>query len=130
MLLKAIAKLPENFKVFLAGDGEQRRELETWLERPQLKGRSYYAGYLPKDRLLAIMPFFDVLVLPSITTAPSPEQFGCVLAEAMACGVPVIGSGSGTIPETIGDAGLVVPERNAPALAKAIIPSPGFTYKS
>ncbi len=44
-----------------------------------------------------------------------------MLAEAMACRVPVIGSDSGAIPETVGDAGLIVPEGNGDALAKAII---------
>jgi glycosyltransferase involved in cell wall biosynthesis len=48
------------------------------------------------------------------------EQFGRVLAEAMAARVPVIGSSSGAIPETIGDAGVVVPERDPLALAQAI----------
>jgi glycosyltransferase involved in cell wall biosynthesis len=48
------------------------------------------------------------------------EQFGRVLAEAMAAGVPVVGSSSGAIPEVIGEAGLVVPERDPVALAHAI----------
>ncbi|MBV8718579.1 MAG: glycosyltransferase family 4 protein, partial [Chloroflexi bacterium] len=60
-------------------------------------------------------------VLPSVTILPNHrEQFGRVLVEAMAAGVPVIGSSSGAIPEVIGDAGLVVPERDSMALARAI----------
>ena len=71
------------------------------------------------------MPSFlkslDVLVLPSITILPlHREQFGRVLVEAMAAGVPVIGSSSGAIPEVVGDAGLIVPERDPTALAGAI----------
>ena len=71
------------------------------------------------------MPSFlkalDVLVLPSVTIPPlHREQFGRVLVEAMAAGVPVIGSSSGAIPEVIGDAGLVVPEGDPRALAAAI----------
>jgi glycosyltransferase involved in cell wall biosynthesis len=62
----------------------------------------------------------SVLVLPSLTTPTWKEQFGHVLVEAMACGVPVIGSDSGAIPEVIGDAGLIVPEGNVDALADAI----------
>src|SRR5262249_43785558 len=46
--------------------------------------------------------------------------FGRVLIEAMACNVPVLGSDSGEIPNVIGDAGLVVPEGDAPALAAAL----------
>ena len=62
-----------------------------------------------------------MLVLPSVTILPlHREQFGRVLVEAMAAGVPVVGSTSGAIPEVIGDAGLVVPERDAAALAAAL----------
>jgi glycosyltransferase involved in cell wall biosynthesis len=63
----------------------------------------------------------DVLVLPSVTILPHHrEQFGRVLVEAMASGVPVIGSSSGAIPEVIGDAGLIVPERDPQALGAAL----------
>lgn len=120
VLLQAVERLPQEFKVVLVGDGDQRGELESWLKRPGLTGRAHYAGWLPKRQLLASYPQFDVFVLPSITTPYSVEQFGAVLAEAMACGVPVIGSDSGAIPETVGEAGLIVPELDPDALAKAI----------
>jgi glycosyltransferase involved in cell wall biosynthesis len=55
----------------------------------------------------------DVLVLPSRTRPNWKEQFGRVLVEAMACGLPVIGSDSGEIPNVIGDAGLIFPEGQA-----------------
>jgi glycosyltransferase involved in cell wall biosynthesis len=121
VLLEAVERLPYSFKVVLAGDGEQRSELEAWLKRPNLQGRAFYAGLLPKRQLLATFPLLDVLVLPSITTSYSVEQFGAVLAEAMACGVPVIGSDSGAIPETVGQAGLIFPEGDSDALTKAIV---------
>jgi glycosyltransferase involved in cell wall biosynthesis len=59
----------------------------------------------------------DALVLPSRTRPNWKEQFGRVLIEAMACGVPVIGSNCGEIPNVIGDSGLIFPEENAEALA-------------
>jgi glycosyltransferase involved in cell wall biosynthesis len=59
----------------------------------------------------------DVLVLPSVSRPNWTEQFGRILVEAMACGVPVIGSSSGEIPEVIGQAGLIFPEGDASALA-------------
>lgn len=121
VLLRAVEQLPDRFKVVLIGDGEQRDELKAEIEKPGLKQRAYYAGLLPKDRLLATYPLFDVFVLSSVTTASYVEQFGGVLAEAMACGVPVIGSDNGAIPETVGQAGLVVSEGDPSALAKAII---------
>jgi glycosyltransferase involved in cell wall biosynthesis len=62
----------------------------------------------------------DALALPSLTRANWKEQFGRVLVEAMGSGVPVVGSDSGAIPDVIGDAGLIVPEGDAPALANAL----------
>src|SRR5207244_8488209 len=72
----------------------------------------------------AEMPQFynslDLLVVPSLTQPNWKEQFGRVLIEAMACGIPVIGSDSGEIPNVIGEAGIIVPEGNVPALARAL----------
>ena len=61
-----------------------------------------------------------VLCAPSQTTPAWKEQFGRMLVEAMACGVPVAGSNSGEIPHVLGDAGLVVPEADADAWTSAI----------
>jgi glycosyltransferase involved in cell wall biosynthesis len=49
-------------------------------------------------------------VLPSLTRPNWIEKFGRVLIEAMACGVPVVGSNSGEIPNVIGEAGLIFKE--------------------
>jgi glycosyltransferase involved in cell wall biosynthesis len=72
----------------------------------------------------AMMPAFyrglDVLVLPSHSTRRWVEQFGRVLTEAMACGVPVVGSDSGEIPNVIGEAGLIFPEGDADALRERL----------
>ena len=59
-------------------------------------------------------------MLPSLSRPNWVEQFGRVLTEAMACGVPVIGSRSGEISWVIGDAGWVFPEGDAGALASIL----------
>ena len=59
-------------------------------------------------------------MLPSLTTASWKEQFGRVLVEAQACGIPVLGSNSGAIPEVIGDAGIVFPENDDVAMLAAL----------
>ncbi|MDP4917318.1 MAG: glycosyltransferase, partial [Haliea sp.] len=48
------------------------------------------------------------------------EGFGLPAGEAMACGVPVISTDGGALPEVVGDAGVLVPVRDAEALAAAI----------
>ena len=62
----------------------------------------------------------DVLVLPSRTTPTWVEQFGHVLLEAMAAGVPVIGSSSGEIPKVISNAGLIFEEGNIAELSERL----------
>jgi glycosyltransferase involved in cell wall biosynthesis len=63
----------------------------------------------------------DTLVLPSITRPNWKEQFGRVLIEAMACGVPPVGSESGEIPNGIGDGGLTFPEGDADSLRERLV---------
>ncbi|MBI4697844.1 MAG: glycosyltransferase [Nitrospirae bacterium] len=62
----------------------------------------------------------DVFVLPSISTRTWKEQFGMVLIEAMACGLPVISTLSGSIPEVVGDAGLLTQPNDPEDLCRAI----------
>jgi glycosyltransferase involved in cell wall biosynthesis len=62
----------------------------------------------------------DMLCAPSLTSGRWREQFGRMLIEAFACGVPVVASSSGEIPFVVGDAGLVVPEGDALRWREAI----------
>ncbi len=62
----------------------------------------------------------DALVLPSRSTEAWVEQFGHILIEAMAAGVPVIGSSSGEIPNVIGSGGRIYPEGKVEALASLL----------
>ncbi|MBV8194213.1 MAG: glycosyltransferase family 4 protein [Candidatus Dormibacteraeota bacterium] len=61
-----------------------------------------------------------VLVAPSRTTATWKEQFGRMVIEAMAAGVPVVASDSGSLPEVVGDAGVIVAEGDSKALRDAV----------
>ncbi len=72
------------------------------------------------DELPAHLEKMDVLVLPSRTTPRWVEQFGHILLEAMAAGIPVVGSNSGEIPNVIGNAGIIFEEGNAEALAQVL----------
>jgi glycosyltransferase involved in cell wall biosynthesis len=62
----------------------------------------------------------DIVVLPSVSGPGVKEQYGRVLPEAMACAKVVVGSQVGAIPELVGEAGILVPERDAGALAERL----------
>jgi glycosyltransferase involved in cell wall biosynthesis len=103
-------------QVVLVGDGPLRAEIA------RAAGRHVrLVGPVAHAEVARYLNALDALVLPSLTTATWKEQFGHVLVEAMACGVPVIGSSSGAIPEVVGDAGLIFPEGDATALRAAIV---------
>lgn len=119
VLLQALARVPAARLVVL-GDGPERGSLARLAAGSGLDGRVRFAGHQASTQMPAWLSALDLLVLPSLTTAHWAEQFGRVLVEAMACGVPVVGSDSGEIPKVIGDAGLVVPEGDAAALARAL----------
>jgi glycosyltransferase involved in cell wall biosynthesis len=120
-LVESLAILPPDCKVLLVGDGAMVDRLRQRAKQLNVDQRLVLRPFVPADQLPAVMNAMDVLVLPSRTTTGWKEQFGRVLIEAMACGVPVIGSTSGGIPEVIGDAGLLFPERDVDALAGAIL---------
>ena len=115
-LLRAVARLDGSTVLALAGTGPSKAALEAQAEREGLGDRVRFLGRLDANQVATFLCAIDVLVLPSRATPVWKEQFGRVLAEGMACGVPVVGSRSGEIPNVIGDAGLLFPQDDADAL--------------
>ena len=104
----------------VVGDGPERERLETLASELRLAARVRWLGGQPTEQVANLWPELDVVVQPSRASAEYREANGHVLIEAMANEVAVIGTDSGVIAELIGDAGLVVPAGNIPALAAAI----------
>jgi glycosyltransferase involved in cell wall biosynthesis len=120
VLLEALAGLEGAWELRVVGTGESRDDCEGLARRLGIAGRVTFLGVRPSAAMPEAMRAFDLLVGPSLTTPSWKEQFGRMLVEAMSCGVPVIGSDSGEIPNVIGDAGIVVPESDSKALRAAV----------
>lgn len=121
VLLRALAQVrAQNWQLKILGSGPQYASLAQLARELNIDGRVNFAAWVASDDMPSFYHSLDVLVVPSLTQPNWKEQFGRVIMEAMACGVPVIGSSSGEIPNVLGDAGIVVPEANVDALAHAL----------
>lgn len=120
VLLDAVAGEPR-LRLRIAGAGPSASDLREAAVSRALGDRVEFLGSLSVDALPAFYRSLDVLAIPSLTTARWVEQFGRVAVEAMACGVPVVASESGALPDVVGGAGLLVPPGDADALRAAIL---------
>jgi colanic acid/amylovoran biosynthesis glycosyltransferase len=127
ILLDALALLVErgiDATLDLAGDGPQRAYLEKKAADLGIRDRVTFHGYIGHGQLVELYRRADVFALPSIVMGKYGRQdvIPNVLAEAMATGLPAVGSRIAGIPELIehGVNGLTVPERDPEALADAL----------
>ncbi len=112
-LLEAVAGIRQDIKLLFVGSGSCKSSLVDLAGRLNLGEKLILIDTVGQERVPAYINCMDVLVLPSIATSQWEEYFGRVLVEAMACGVPVIGSDCGEIPNVIGDAGLIFEQNNS-----------------
>jgi len=119
-LIQAAARLKPRFpdlKVVLAGDGFERADLEALARSLGIGADTVFLGWVANAELPAYYRASAVSVVPSLE-----EGFGIPAAEAMGCGVPVVASDAGGLPEVVEDGvtGRIVPKGDAEALAAAI----------
>lgn len=102
-------------RLFVAGGGEMLSSLQEMSKRLDVEDYIHWLGNVPDPK--GVLQASDMFLLVS-----TGEAFGLVLAEAMACGVPIVGTRSGSLPEVVeeGETGLLVAPRNAEELATAI----------
>jgi glycosyltransferase involved in cell wall biosynthesis len=120
-LVEAVGQCPAEVMLVLVGSGPYQPDLEKRIAELGIGSRVLFLPNQTPGQLAKVMNALDVFVLPSRTTPIWKEQFGRVIIEAHACGIPVIGSNSGAIPDVVGHGGIVVPEREPAALAAAIV---------
>ncbi len=118
VLLAALESVQGPWRALFVGGGPMEERLRRWGQN--WPGRVVVQTGVVHDEVPGFLNAMDILCAPSLTTAHWREQFGRMLIEAMACGVAVIGSDSGEIPNVLAGAGRVVHEGDAAALATAI----------
>lgn len=118
VLVRAATDLTRRFpamRFVIWGDGPERAMLESLVTGARLDDRVILPGWSPD--LPSSLAALDLFVQPSLS-----ESFGMAAAEAMACGVPVIASDVGGLPEVVGDGegGLLFPQGDECALAFSV----------
>ncbi len=121
-LLQALALLPPEAMLLFIGSGPEEAKLKQLAQQLNLTEQVRWLSYVPHEQIAPYYSAMDLFVLPSLTRSNWKEQFGRVLVEALACGVPVIGSDSGEIPHLINclQGGWVFPEGDQQQLAQCI----------
>lgn len=115
LLFAALGRLRdarEDVWAVIVGDGTERHALEALCREMGLADRVRFVGY--NDRPGGLLPAFDAFTLTSRV-----EVMPITILEAMACGVPVVATAVGAVPELVaeGETGFVVPSGDANALA-------------
>ncbi len=108
----------QRIRLVLAGSGPEEARLNDLAQRIGL-GESVSITRFAYDEIPDAYRAADVFALASTARPGWLEQFAYVLPEALASGLPVVAAESGSIPEVVGDAGLIVPPSDFLGLSKA-----------
>jgi len=116
-LIKAGQYLDFPFKILIIGIGEEERKLKKLVSKLNLQDKILFLGQIPYQDLSKYYALAHVFVRPSLS-----EGLGNVFLEAMACGLPVIGTPIGGIPDFLedGETGLFCETRNSQSIAQKI----------
>lgn len=116
LVVEALQQLPD-VNLIIIGDGPWRNKLEDLANTLGINARVKFTGLLNQDQLQSYYAAADAMVLAS-----SREGWANVLLESMACGTPVVATAIWGTPEVVAhkNAGLLVKERSANAIAKTI----------
>ncbi|HEX7592636.1 MAG TPA: glycosyltransferase family 1 protein [Anaerolineae bacterium] len=122
-LIEAFARLTSNLHpltsnlqlVIAGGKGWMYGDVYASVERLNLRDRVLFPDFVSDDDLPALYAGATLFVYPSLY-----EGFGLPVAEAMACGAPVVSSNASSLPEVAGDAALYFDPRDVDALTDAL----------
>jgi glycosyltransferase involved in cell wall biosynthesis len=115
--LEAVAEIRKKQSVKLKVIGEPKKNgiITKLMARLGIGDIVHFTGRIQNEEFADYYAKSTIAVVPSLY-----EGFGIPAVEAMACGVPLITTSGGALPEVVGDAAMIVPPADAAALAKAI----------
>ncbi len=119
MLIRAFRPVAENFPndlIIVGGKGWMHDQILDEVEIQGLSGRVHFLGFVDDADLPALYSAATLFTSPSLY-----EGFGLPILEAMACGVPVMASDVSSMPEVVGDAGVLLPAKDTAAWSQAMM---------
>ena len=114
-LADALKEINHDFKLIMIGKWESGYRKIFYRHVDEMSDKILEVGYVDDKDMPYYYSLADVFVLPSLL-----EGFGFPLAEALSCETAVVSTNVGSIPEVVGDCGILVPPRNSSALANAL----------
>ncbi|MBN1217541.1 MAG: glycosyltransferase family 4 protein [Anaerolineae bacterium] len=115
-LIQALAQIDGALTLVIAGSkGWYYQDIFAEVTRQGLEKRVHFLGFVADEDLPALYSTASLFVLPSLY-----EGFGLPLLEAMACGTPVITSNQSSLPEVVGEAGVLVNPYDVDTLANSM----------
>ncbi|MEM3556242.1 MAG: glycosyltransferase family 4 protein [Candidatus Micrarchaeia archaeon] len=115
-LIKAIPLLKDyDVKLAVIGEGPERKNLAHLASKLGVREKVVFFGGVDEGKKLELLSASDVFVCPSLW-----ESFGIVLLEAMACKTPIVASNVASIPEVVGECGVLVEPRNSKAISEGV----------
>jgi len=117
-LIPAFARLREEFndlRLTFIGKPKPQGDTAALIEHYQVGEYIDFLHGISSEEIVELYARASIAIVPS-----EYEGFGLPAAEAMACGVPVVSTDGGALPEVVGDAGVVVPKADPVALAEAV----------
>lgn len=116
-LLEAVAQIRKKQPVKLTVIGEPKKNgtIKKLVSELNIEDIVHFTGRIRNEEFAGYYSKTTIAVVPSLY-----EGFGLPAAEAMACGVPLISTSGGALPEVVGNAGIIVPPADAGALAREI----------
>ena len=116
-LLEAVSQIrkKQSVKLTVIGEPKKNGTVKRLVAELGIGDIVNFTGHIKNEEFASYYSKATIAVVPSLY-----EGFGLPAAEAMACGVPLISTSGGALPEVVGDAGIIVPPADALALAKEI----------